>query len=161
MKRILASAKTGSRTKLVFVAACQSEQTGRVFEKAGVEHVVAVKQKIVDTHARWFTRFFYKYLLEPLSVREAFELAVQSVMLEFRVENHFVLLPAEDRHEEVLFKDSIPGRLEYSTSRCLALLEVLPPHHIEQHSHMKSIYKFLRGKDDRIVTGAATKETYP
>jgi len=156
MREVLKSAETGLRTRLVFVAACESDQTGRVFEKAGVEHVVAMRHKVVDAHARCFTKEFYKYLLRPLSVRAAFDMAFQSVSLQFpSAENAFILLPTDTSHDEVLFEAVAPGDLKYSTSRCVAKIDTLPPCHIEQQLHMQSIYKLFRDVDNpnHIVTG--------
>ena len=133
---------------------------GKVFEKAGVEHVVAMRHKVVDAHARCFTKEFYKYLLRPLSVRAAFDMALQSVSLQFpSAENAFILLPSDTSHDEVLFEAVLTGDLEYSTSRCLAEIDALPPYHIEQNFHMQNIYKLFRDVDNpnHIVTGTSLK----
>ena len=46
---------------LVFVAACDSEFVGRIFQKCGVKHVVCVKKQkhVLDAAAIEFTKIFY------------------------------------------------------------------------------------------------------
>ena len=50
---------------LVFVAACDSEQVGRIFHSCGAKHVVCVKKdkNVLDSAAVKFTRIFYQNLL--------------------------------------------------------------------------------------------------
>ena len=47
---------------LVFVAACDSEFVGKIFQKCGARHVICVKQKrhVLDEAAIHFTKRFYK-----------------------------------------------------------------------------------------------------
>ena len=50
---------------LVFVAACNSDFVGKIFQQCGIKHVVCVKQKksVLDEAAIEFTRMFYSELL--------------------------------------------------------------------------------------------------
>ena len=55
---------------LVFVAACDSEFVGRIFQKCGVKHVVCVKKSkhVLDEAAIEFTKIFYQKLLHGYNV---------------------------------------------------------------------------------------------
>ena len=47
--------------ELVFVAACDSEFVGKIFQKCGARHVICVKQDrhVLDVAAIFFTERFY------------------------------------------------------------------------------------------------------
>ena len=57
---ILSEFKT--ELKLVFVASCHSESTGKVFHKAGVNHVICIKDDhvILDEICQEFVKIFYR-----------------------------------------------------------------------------------------------------
>ena len=73
--------------KLVVILACHSESAGQVFADAGVEHVVCVRgsERILDSSAKYWTRFFYAALLGGFSVAKAFEVAVRNVEIVFDI----------------------------------------------------------------------------
>ena len=51
---------------LVFVAACNSEDIGRIFQSFGVKHVICVKKQrfVLDEAAIDFTKTFYIKLFQ-------------------------------------------------------------------------------------------------
>ena len=53
---------------VVFVAACQSEFVGEIFQKCGAKHVICVKQKehVLDEAAIYFTKRFYTQILNQV-----------------------------------------------------------------------------------------------
>ena len=67
--------------KLVVILACHSEPAGRVFADAGVEHVVCVRaaERILDSSAKYLTKFLYASLIAGFSVHTAFEVAKRNV----------------------------------------------------------------------------------
>lgn len=62
---------------LVFVAACKSEFVGRIFQNAGVKHVICVREgaEVLDKAVLTFTRKFYKNMLGGTLICEAFKKA--------------------------------------------------------------------------------------
>jgi len=116
-----------SKVKLAFVSACHSEYAGQAFVDAGVPHVVCVKvsERLQDTAAQAFTRWFYLELAIGGTVRRAFQVATQAVRAQeqSRVSgmaasmapairpdqaDKFLLLPLDGNHDVPIF----PGRSE-------------------------------------------------
>ena len=54
-------AQSTNEIEIIFVAACDSEGIGRIFQQCGVKHVVCVEQKqfVLDNAAIHFTTAFY------------------------------------------------------------------------------------------------------
>lgn len=69
------------KIKLAFISACQSEEIGKIFSKAGIPIVIAVNagQSIKDSACARFSSIFYSYLLRDYSVRDAFNAAKDGV----------------------------------------------------------------------------------
>ena len=62
---------------LVFVAACQSEDIGKIFQECGARHVVCVKKtrSVLDDAAIKFTKTFYSCIFKGFPICTAFDLA--------------------------------------------------------------------------------------
>lgn len=68
--------------QFVYVASCHSEQVGKVFQEAGVPHVICINQKetILDKAAVEFSKFFYDEVFDRYnSICDAFEFAKKRV----------------------------------------------------------------------------------
>eukprot|EP01083_Nonionella_stella_P298894 1014378_1 len=125
-KLISAGGDAHTKISLVFVSACHSEDAGRAFINAGAKHVVAVKRtaEMHDIAAGTFTKQFYFALVNGKTVKQAFDIANQSIQAQFVENNYlkneaakFVLLPKKSDHNVVLFKkassDHIVGLHKY------------------------------------------------
>lgn len=80
LKRILE--KSEAKLELVFVASCHSEKTGKVFHRAGVKHVICIREneKISDEAQIYFSKKFYYFLFEKsYSICKAFDMAQTSL----------------------------------------------------------------------------------
>lgn len=66
---------------LVFVAACKSYFVGSMFQKAGVKHVICVKEgaEILDDAVLNFTNRFYRNIFAGENICVAFEKAQTEV----------------------------------------------------------------------------------
>jgi hypothetical protein len=76
LKNLLEKAEI--QLELVFVASCHSEKTGRVFHKAGVKHVICIRQdsQISDEAQIYFSQKFYYFLFEKsYTICKAFDMA--------------------------------------------------------------------------------------
>ena len=75
LERLVAAG--GHRTKVVFLAACDSERPGKSLARAGIPHVVCVRAgaRLSDRTARSFAEQFYDALCRGKTVREAFDVA--------------------------------------------------------------------------------------
>ena len=82
--------------ELVFVAACDSEVVGQIFQKNNVKHVVCVEKNryLADTAAIEFTKNFYYRIFQGEEICNAFEGARATVKLKEGEEeaNLFLLL---------------------------------------------------------------------
>ena len=85
--------KTFTNLDLVFVAACDSELVGKIFQSCDAKHVICVKQKrfVLDQAAIAFTKIFYSNILDEMEICDAFQNAKAAVGFEFQ------------RHEADLF----------------------------------------------------------
>ena len=85
---------------MIFVAACDSEFIGRIFQRCGAKHVVCVKQQrfVLDEAAIQFTRTFYKHIFQGTPICTAFEAAKSAVGGHIRESeaNLFVMLLKEN-----------------------------------------------------------------
>lgn len=65
---------------LIFLAACDSQIIGEVFQSAGVQHVVCVESKryVLDEVAIKFTHTFYKEVFSGTQICEAFGRAMNA-----------------------------------------------------------------------------------
>lgn len=121
-------------TKLVFLAACHSEDAGHAFAKAGIEHVVAIRkaERVSDFAGQLFMQEFYTVLFIGKTVRQAFDSAknvVQSGNPKQRgVQNEhskFMLLPEDGNHDAVLFPNLPQGTTaSKGGSRALIIVSV-------------------------------------
>ena len=75
LERLVAAG--GHRTKVVFLAACDSERPGKSLARAGIPHVVCVRAgaRLSDRTARAFAEQFYDALCRGKTVKEAFDVA--------------------------------------------------------------------------------------
>ena len=73
--------------KLVVILACHSESAGQVFADVGVEHVICVRgsERILDSSAKYFAKFFYASLIAGFTVGKAFEVATRNVEVVFDI----------------------------------------------------------------------------
>jgi len=117
VKSLFPPATAARRPKLVFVSACHSELIGQAFVECGVPHVVAIHQEdpILDDASREFATTLYMLVLEGRPVKEAFDLAVASVLVDhFRSaataeHEKFLLLPRDaPAHADAAFP-AAPG----------------------------------------------------
>jgi hypothetical protein len=69
--------------KLAFVSACQSEQIGDLFLKAGIPIVISVNadQEIMDRVCNLFSLQLYRFLLDGYSIRESFHQAQKIIQV--------------------------------------------------------------------------------
>lgn len=94
--------KTGhTELEVVFVAACDSEEIGKIFQRNGAKHVICVESKrfVLDEAAIMFTKRFYNKLFsEQVNVCEAFITAKNDVQfkLEKSEANLFKLFTKDD-----------------------------------------------------------------
>lgn len=67
--------------RLVVILACHSESAGRVFIDAGADYCVCVRssERVLDSAAKYFTRFFYQALLAGYSIQQSFNIASKTV----------------------------------------------------------------------------------
>ena len=106
--------------RLAFVSACHSRPAGQALVDAGVPHVVAVEtaEPVLDYAATVFAREFYRFLATGRSVRDAFNVARDTILADAfikdraRESSKFVLLPTGGRHDEALFGATPEGDLE-------------------------------------------------
>ena len=95
----------GHRTKVVFLAACDSERPGKSLARAGIPHVVCVRAgaRLSDRTARSFAEQFYDALCRGKTVREAFDVATA-----VDEQGAYRLLPAGAcyKHDTVICDDS-------------------------------------------------------
>jgi O-acetyl-ADP-ribose deacetylase (regulator of RNase III) len=107
------SAGGAGTCKLVVLNSCKSEDVGRAFVAAGVEHVVAVAQdqndgRISDLAGIEFCRAFYRSLAYMHSVRKAFDVgcaAAQNTRKNMASDGRFILLPEDKPHDEPIFSE--------------------------------------------------------
>ena len=84
----------------MFVAACDSENVGRIFQRNGAKHVVCVEQGrfVLDKAAIQFTKTFYDLLFNGEQICTAFDQAKRGVSITFTKEEAslFKLLKEHD-----------------------------------------------------------------
>ena len=68
------------KTKLVFLAACDSQKIGEIFLDCGIEHVICIKQgrSVLDEAAIKFTKSFYNAVFDGYTFCEAFNSALNA-----------------------------------------------------------------------------------
>ena len=91
----------GHRTKVVFLAACDSERPGKALARTGIPHVVCVRAgaRLSDRTARAFAEQFYDALCRGETVKQAFDIATA-----VDEKGAYLLLPAGAcyKHDTVL-----------------------------------------------------------
>jgi len=106
LKHLVSAGGGGKRVKFVLVSACHSEDAGDAFVKAGVPHVIAVRNQsqIADASSRLFMKHLYSSLWMGHTIQQAFDTAVVAVKAQPQaaMEEHkqFLLLPAPEDREE-------------------------------------------------------------
>mmetsp|Transcript_12940 Transcript_12940/g.20741 ORF Transcript_12940/g.20741 Transcript_12940/m.20741 type:complete len:720 (+) Transcript_12940:64-2223(+) len=97
--------------RCVVLSACYSELAAHAFLASGARHVIACKkdQRIMDSSARYFNRFFYMALFNGHTVRRAFEIAKANVAA-------VVDADSPDTYEVSTTRNSDTERLESFTS---------------------------------------------
>jgi hypothetical protein len=82
-----------SSLRLVFAAACRSENAARAFARAGVPHVIGTTANVIDKNVRFFAGVFYGCLLrDKMTVADSFERASRALTVELSKSAPFVLL---------------------------------------------------------------------
>ena len=84
LRRLFAAGDGAEGVKFVFVSACHSQIAGEAFVSAGVKHVVAVRwdRQVSDRASYRFAESFYLALLVGKTVRNAFDIANETVKAE-------------------------------------------------------------------------------
>lgn len=92
--------------KLVFVASCHSETTGRIFAEAGACHVICVRDDytIMDEACHEFVRHFYVSCInDKMKICEAFAFAKKQLILSGKFTSHecqkFILLKSHSEKD--------------------------------------------------------------
>jgi hypothetical protein len=148
----------GVQTKVVFVSACHSEMAGRKFTEAGVEHVVALNNRVTDNSSRIFAQNFYISLFRgKKTVQEAFDIASNMVMVmeggKPSDEKKFLLLPEDASHDTIIFPNCPEGEYidetdELAFNGCDRALKSF----IGRNRVMQQIFSFLGVSNNRWVT---------
>ena len=148
----------GVHTKVVFVSACHSEMAGRKFTEAGVEHVIALNNRVTDNSSRIFAQNFYISLFRgKQTVQEAFDIASNMVMVmeggKPSDEKKFLLLPEDKSHDTIIFPncpegDYIDETDELAYNGCDRALKSF----IGRNRVMQQIFSFLGVSNNRWVT---------
>ena len=158
------------KIELIFLAACDSERIGKIFQKCGIPHVICVKQErfVLDEAAIKFTSTLYQAVFSGRNICDAFSEARSAVAFTLKeVEaNLFTMLRPED------YEDPLDPYAGYKKKRhtCRALAE--PPYGqwncMSEHNLVKRIpaqavnFKFrdrevsrllemILGEDSRMV----------
>ncbi|RHY96641.1 hypothetical protein DYB35_005671, partial [Aphanomyces astaci] len=86
----LLTSSSNTSLQVVFVSSCHSEPVARVFEAAGVPHVIAVHSdsRIVDASARDFAKHFYLSLFAGKTVAASFQNAITAIKLSASTNSH-------------------------------------------------------------------------
>lgn len=73
--------KTQNKIELIFLAACESEMIGRMFQECGVPHVICVLKgrQVLDEAAIKFTMRLYEAIFDGKKICVAFDEAKSSV----------------------------------------------------------------------------------
>ena len=149
----------GQLPKLVFLAACHSQDAGQQFVDAGVSHVIAIKRarKVQDKDAINFTKVFYsELLLHGHSVEASFVAANGRGNA-----SDFILLPQEaNSHTEILFPVSdqrnaetaiVGGLTETTPRRPVNDCSPSPPFFVNRRLDLYHIFRHLQS-GERCVT---------
>lgn len=75
MKRLIEDCHIGNDViKIVFINACFSEQVSQIFIDFGVDCVISIKSnaKIVDRISSEFSKYFYKFLFDGMTIKDSF-----------------------------------------------------------------------------------------
>jgi hypothetical protein len=156
LQRSLNAAQTAGKTRLVFVSACYSENTGNVFVNAGIPHVVAVKNanRVSNQAARDFTQTFYYSLMQKCTVQQAFDIAQGRTRIETGHSNDvFVLLPRDAPHDEVIFDDLVNGEvLDVTNPSSIVIADTFPSYFCLKNLALHRVYKYFVEDVVRVVT---------
>ncbi|KAH9112734.1 hypothetical protein AeMF1_012986 [Aphanomyces euteiches] len=163
LQSILCGGLPSPSLKLVFVSSCHSRQVGEVFLRAGVQHVVCVKQneKILDETSIIFAHAFYHALLHGKPVPQSFSIAqsrVRADAAQLKAESDkFVLLQTcacaaestERRQDctctfEPLFQDIPHGKFFN-----------LQLHNVHKKHILPSLPQFILGREMELHTVAS------
>lgn len=77
--------------ELVFVSACESQEFGSIFLKAGAKHVICCSSRLLDSSARRFAGMLYHELANQKSLHTAFEAASRYMGLSGDNTNYMLL----------------------------------------------------------------------
>lgn len=79
---LLLQSKNGDcAPELVFISACESQEFGRVFLKAGAKHVICCSSRVRDSSARQFASMLYHELVSQRGLECAFKVATRQAEL--------------------------------------------------------------------------------
>lgn len=90
---------------VVFVAACDSQDIGRIFQRSGAKHVICVEKNrfVLDEAAIKFTKTFYSEVFNGSEICTAFDCAKNAV--KFLIANKeaelFILFLSEDKGKDI------------------------------------------------------------
>lgn len=148
----------GVHTKVVFVSACHSEMAGRKFTEAGVEHVIALNNRVTDNASRIFALNFYISLFRgKKTVQEAFDIATSMVMVmeggKPSDEKKFLLLPEDKSHDTIIFPNCPEGEyIDETDELAYNGCDRVQKSFIGRNRVMQQIFSFLGVSNNKWVT---------
>mmetsp|Transcript_4078 Transcript_4078/g.7519 ORF Transcript_4078/g.7519 Transcript_4078/m.7519 type:complete len:757 (-) Transcript_4078:257-2527(-) len=160
LRKLIAAGAAEGEVKLVFVAACHSESTGRAFVKAGVKHVIAVKinEKVADKGARIFMNQFYLALFVGRTVADAFHIAKVNLGAVAGLPNpddecgKYLLLPAKADHNVQIFPCLKEGKIIDCTPTLLGNTPASVDHFMGRSFDVQKIVEAFLKNRKRLVT---------
>jgi hypothetical protein len=148
----------GVQTKVVFVSACHSEMAGRKFAEAGVEHVIALNNRVTDNSSRIFAQNFYISLFRgKKTVQEAFDIASNMVMVmeggKPSDAKKFLLLPDDKSHDTIIFPNCPEGHyIDETDELAYNGCDRSSKSFIGRNREMQQIFSFLGVSNNKWVT---------
>eukprot|EP00471_Norrisiella_sphaerica_P008344 CAMPEP_0184494018 /NCGR_PEP_ID=MMETSP0113_2-20130426/27594_1 /TAXON_ID=91329 /ORGANISM="Norrisiella sphaerica, Strain BC52" /LENGTH=719 /DNA_ID=CAMNT_0026879567 /DNA_START=141 /DNA_END=2300 /DNA_ORIENTATION=+ len=161
LRELMAAGAKEEEVKLVFVAACHSESTGRAFVEAGVKHVIAVKisEKVADAGARHFMNSFYLSLLMGRTVQNAFTMAVETLKAIPNLPTaddeakKYLLLPRNADHNVQIFPKLGRGGIDdYTDQLALENLPASVDHFTGRNLEVQRIVEMFVKERKRLIT---------
>jgi hypothetical protein len=140
----------GHRTKVVFLAACDSERPAKALTRQGIPHVVCVRAgaRLSDRTARAFSEQFYDALCRGKTVRSAFDVAAA-------VDEHgsYLLLPSGGAHDTVLCDSTEESHTTIETPRPCPVRGPAPPERLAgRHDAVAEVVRLIGFERRRCVT---------
>lgn len=91
------------KIKLVFISSCHSERVGAIFSKAGVKHVIAIREDepVSNDAASLFAEKFYSFIFNHYTICDSFYKAKKYIQ-DSATLNHeafkFIIIREEDKY---------------------------------------------------------------